>query len=242
MKAIKFTLSGNTAFFKIPDVNEYCFFTFGNIHKVAILGILGAVLGLEGYKQQAYKKTVYPDFYNKLKDLKIAICPDRINGSFLKKVQVFNNATGHGSKEQSGTLIVREQWIENPVWTILVAIDSPISEKLAKHLLNRNFFYDLYLGKNDHFAEIDCAEIIELKSDATDTSKYIESLVPTESITFDKKEPYETTDNYLYQEELPVALDPEYNQYIMENMTQTSLKIHCSLPVYKNDNQNYVLI
>lgn len=41
MDAIKFTLRGNTAFFKKPDVNSYYYFTYGCIHKVALLGILG---------------------------------------------------------------------------------------------------------------------------------------------------------------------------------------------------------
>ena len=45
MKALKFTLSGKTAFFKRPEVNTYYYFTFGNIHKVALLGIFGAILG-----------------------------------------------------------------------------------------------------------------------------------------------------------------------------------------------------
>ena len=31
MQALKFTLSGKTAFFKRPEVNTYYYFTFGNI-------------------------------------------------------------------------------------------------------------------------------------------------------------------------------------------------------------------
>ena len=46
MQALKFTLSGKTAFFKRPEVNTYYYFTFGNIHKVALLGIFGAILGI----------------------------------------------------------------------------------------------------------------------------------------------------------------------------------------------------
>ena len=53
MKALKFTLSGNTAFFKVPSVNSNCYFTYGNIHKPALLGIFGAILGYSGYMNQA---------------------------------------------------------------------------------------------------------------------------------------------------------------------------------------------
>ena len=51
MEILKFKLSGKNAFFKKPEVNTYCYFTYGNIHRVALLGILGAILGYKGYSQ-----------------------------------------------------------------------------------------------------------------------------------------------------------------------------------------------
>ena len=41
MEILRFSLSGKTAFFKKPEVNTYFYFTYGNIHKVALLGIFG---------------------------------------------------------------------------------------------------------------------------------------------------------------------------------------------------------
>ena len=41
MEVLRFSLSGKTAFFKKPEVNTYYYFTYGNIHKVALLGIFG---------------------------------------------------------------------------------------------------------------------------------------------------------------------------------------------------------
>ena len=52
MKAIRFTLSGKNAFFKKPEVNSYYYFSYGQIHKVALLGIFGAILGYGGYAQR----------------------------------------------------------------------------------------------------------------------------------------------------------------------------------------------
>lgn len=49
MRALKFTLSGKNAFFKKPEVNAYFYFTYGQIHRVALLGILGAIVGYKGY-------------------------------------------------------------------------------------------------------------------------------------------------------------------------------------------------
>ena len=51
MEIVRFTLSGRSACFKKPEMNSYCYFTYGNIHKVALLGIFGAVLGYGGYGQ-----------------------------------------------------------------------------------------------------------------------------------------------------------------------------------------------
>ena len=90
MKILKFRLYGRNAFFKKPDVNAILYYTYGNIHKVALLGMFGAILGYGGYNhmnfynQKNKNKMEYPEFYNKLKDLKISIVPNN-NGFFEKK-------------------------------------------------------------------------------------------------------------------------------------------------------------
>lgn len=38
MEILKFNLKGSHAFFKVPEVNTYYYFTYGNIHKVAQIG------------------------------------------------------------------------------------------------------------------------------------------------------------------------------------------------------------
>ena len=156
MEAISFVLSGQTAHFKKPDVNSYAYFTYNNIHKPALLGLLGAIIGLSGYTQlynkineleqelsnlkgKAKKElqqkinlegTLFPEFYDKLKDLKISIKPLSQNGYFNKKIQVFNNSVGYASKEQGGNLIVREQWLENPKWQILLLDNNSIDNSV----------------------------------------------------------------------------------------------------------------
>ena len=75
MEAVRFTLSGRTAFFKKPEVNAYYYFTYSQIHKIALMGMFGAILGYGGYAQknwQVVKKgqeivVEYPEFYEKLR-------------------------------------------------------------------------------------------------------------------------------------------------------------------------------
>jgi CRISPR-associated protein Cas5h len=122
-EAIKFDIKGKNAFFKKPDANTYTYFTYNNIHKIALMGLLGAVIGLGGYTLQNQsimlgEKQIYPEFYLRLKVLKVCIIPNAKCGYFSKKIQQFNNGIGYASKEQGGNLIVREQWLEEPSWTI----------------------------------------------------------------------------------------------------------------------------
>ena len=78
-----------------------------------------------------YKEN-YPEFYNRLKDIKILIEPLCKKGVISKKVQVFNNSVGYASQELGGNLIVKEQWLENPSWNIYVLLDT--EESLIRYV------------------------------------------------------------------------------------------------------------
>ena len=245
MKALKFSLNGKTAFFKKPDVNNYIYFTYGNIHKIALLGILGAVIGLGGYEKQNYYKNqyekikksdkknqlddeikysiTYPEFYYKLKDLKIAIVPKNDKGYINKKVQVFNNSIGYASKEEGGNLITKEQWLESPRWDIYILLNGQSYEKEIKERLSkRQAVYIPYLGKNDHLANINEVEIIDIEEE----KKYEEinslflknkfKLINDINAIFSMKELWK------YEERLPVALEEITNQYVTEPMVFTN--------------------
>lgn len=238
MEAIYFNLSGKTAFFKKPDVNVYAYFTYNNIHKIALLGLLGAVAGFAGYNNQG-KDERYPEFYEKLKLLKTSIIPKGDRGYFSKKIQVFNNSVGYASKEEGGNLIVREQWIENPQWDIYIlddgSIDNSAFEILKNNLLEQKCAYMPYLGKNDHPAKISNAKIVELEP-CTEV-EYIDSLFPEDSAVLDDN-PYDDNESvYLYREMLPYDLDDIYNSYLFKSMVFTNLYIES----VKNLNMFYMI-
>ena len=96
MNVLKFTLSGTHAFFKKPDVNAYIYFTYGHIHKIALLGLLGAIVGYKGYNSQE-EESVYPQFYEKLSHIKLGVVPSikegfeesGIKGYFTKCSKLF---------------------------------------------------------------------------------------------------------------------------------------------------------
>lgn len=236
METLTFKLSGKTGFFKQPDVNTYQYYTYGHIHKVALLGIFGAILGLDGYNRQK-KSDTYPEFYAQLQHLKIAIQPLNEEGYIPKKMQVFNNSVGYASKEEGGNLIVKEQWLEMPAWQIYLLFDDSEADVLLHDLKNRflekRFVYLPYLGKNDHYADIEGIEVYPLEVQSPDSPVRIHSLFPKLSGTLAPQDDLFLDDteelDFKYEERLPLAIDPDSNQY------QTIPFVYTNIPVKLSD-------
>ncbi len=242
MKAIKFTLKGQTAFFKKPDVNAYVYFTYSHIHKIALLGIIGSILGLGGYNNQNQAK--YPEFYERLKDLKISIVPiNELSNDFklfAKKIQAFNNSVGYASQEEGGNLIVNEQWLEKPIWDIYLLEGHALFDEIKRRLLNSQYVYMPYLGKNDHPATINSVAEIELIP--TYEAHKIDSLFLRDNFEFiEEEDDYleNETIYYRYQEKLPVALEETTNQYQFATfmMTNNTMKPKNSTVLYLHNNK-----
>lgn len=226
MEVLKFNLRGETAFFKVPEVNAYFYFTYGCIHKIVLLGMFGAICGYGGYNQQKNSEEDFPEFYNKFKDIKIGIVPKKDKGYITKKVQIFNNSVGYASKESGGNLIVKEQWLENPEWDIYVQVN-PDTEELVRRLSNQEFVYIPYLGKNDHFADISNVELIQdvkridtERIDSIFLDKYVDIVNNSDVLDFDNDE-----NVFKYEEMLPVSLDIVTNNYELDTFIFTNNKI-----------------
>lgn len=230
MKALCFTLEGKTAFFKKPEVNSYVYFTYGNIHKVALIGMFGAILGYGGYTQKFNREgrpkqleESFPEFYEKLNGLKVAICPNAEKGFIRKKIQTYNNSVGYASKEMGGNLIVKEQWLENPSWEIYVLLDCPEVAKLAEAMQAGKCVYIPYLGKNDHGADIRNVHVEEVTEQRIGKGK-MRDLFPKKNGVLQLDNTFlfgEDDMTYKYEEKLPYQLDGWVNNYILESFIYT---------------------
>ena len=58
-RLISFDLQADFGFFKKPDYNDGMLLTYNMLHKPALLGLLGAVIGLQGYR----RKGELPEYY-----------------------------------------------------------------------------------------------------------------------------------------------------------------------------------
>lgn len=221
MDVLEFKLRGETAFFKIPEVNTYRYLTYSSIHKVALLGMLGAIVGLKGYGYEN-KENDFPEFYERLKDIMLSIEINDI-GNIRKKFQKFNNSVGYASDEQGNNLIVTEQWLEKPSWTIRILKDSiPRDIPISEYLLKKRAVYIPYLGKNDHFATIEDVKIVPAKRLENLLDRFVISSLFDESLFEIKLKLGESARFYKYTEHLPVGIDEEFNHYELSPMIQTS--------------------
>jgi len=253
MQAISFRLSGKTACFRKPDVNQYAYFTYNNIHKPALLGLLGAVIGLGGHTQlynenrgkkpnQLEYNQGYPEFYEKLQHLKVSIVPLAPHGYFSKKIQVFNNSVGYASFEAGGNLIVREQWLENPAWQILILDNgSDMYAKIAEYLLHEKSVFIPYLGKNDHPAHIREVKTVALENGIENIK--ISSLFDEQDLHISEIAPRGEL-SFCFKEISPIKLQKQYHFYEYKPLLFTNHKIDEGdySFVFSNDGQNYAFI
>lgn len=223
MKALRFDISGKTAFFKNPDINVEINPTFNHIHKPALLGLLGAILGLKGLSD----KKELPEYYEKLKDLEISIVPEK--EFFETKLQTFNNTTGFGNKSQN--LIINQIWLNNPKWTIYIKLNNPYANKIKDSLLNKKAIYYPYLGSNDHFCNIDNVDIIELEKINIDK---INSLVCEKDIELLNKK------GIFFKELEPVGYNEKTFNYNYKTMIKTDFKIKTDKEILTDNKNNIV--
>ncbi|MDH2475762.1 CRISPR-associated protein Cas5 [Clostridium perfringens] len=160
MQCLKFELSGNYAFFKNPEFNLDGYeFSFEHIHKPAILGILGAILGLKG--RQQFKESNSLEYYSKLKDILIAIEPKK--KIFDHFEYDFVNATGYANRGYNQ--IIKRMYLNKPSWNIYLlknSLDDDIYNTLYSSLKNKESKFPIYLGDNSLKATISDIEEINI--------------------------------------------------------------------------------
>lgn len=225
MEVLSFNLSGKFAFFKNESINNI-YDTYPHIHKPALLGLFGAILGYDGYAQtQKFfdrKDNIYPEYYKKLKDLKIAIVPKKAN--FSKILETFTNNTGMFNKE-GASLVTQEFWLENPNWDIYLVIDDEESKKIKDSILNSKSVYSIYLGSNHHFANISNIGIFEAR-ELKFSADVIHSLIKVEDVDINFNNMLtarkENKNLYYFNYTLPTVLTENTNLYEKEKFILTN--------------------
>lgn len=204
--------------FKKPDINDKIFITYNIIPKTYVFGILGAIMGYEGYAQNS-DKTKMPEFYEKLKDIRVAIAPSDKNGGILKKEFILFNNTCNGETKN-----ITEQTLVNPAYDIYIEIDEGHNE-LLKRLKAKEAEFLPYMGKNefslswDNFHEHTVFEKVKQKEQFQ-----VLTIIPKdENFVLKNSGHRERTTNYFYLfERLPVDWSDNPRQYKYQEFLYTN--------------------
>lgn len=149
MKLISFDVQADFAFFRKPETNNTINLSYNIIHRPAILGFLGAVIGLSGYRE----KGKLPEYYEQLKDLKVGIEPlQHEKGNFAKTNIKYTNTVGYANKGTN--FLTEELTLINPAYRIYLLLDEndALQAQLMLALQKGESVFVPYFGKNEFTA------------------------------------------------------------------------------------------
>jgi CRISPR-associated protein Cas5h len=240
-RIISFDIKADFGFLKKPDINEGIYLTYNCLHKPALLGILGAVVGLGGFYQSYIKKKNIPEYFDMFDNIKTGIQPlNSSKGNFSKTVITYNNSVGYANLD--GNLIVTEQTLIKPSFRIYLLINlvNKLEKRLYEYLNNRECEFIPYLGKNDFQLWWEKESIIEYNftDEVLPQKSYsIENLFikpegktirrnidQTANMIFDFDEPL-TNDFFIFFERLPIGFDIKTTNYSFANFVFTNKKL-----------------
>ena len=224
-KLVSFTIKAEFGMFKKPDINDKIFVSYNMLHKPYLLGILGAIMGYDGHNQNRDKSKM-PKYYEKLKDIRVAIAPwthkkiDEVNsGIFKKEFIIFNNTT-NGSIAN-----ITEQTLVNPAYRIYLELDDVKHKELIDSLENNRAIYPPYMGKNEFSLWWDDFFIHEKLEEIESKEKFeVKTIIKKDENFVLKNSGYkERTTNYFYLfERLPIGFDEKLKQYIYHDFLYTN--------------------
>jgi CRISPR-associated protein Cas5h len=224
---ISFDLRADFGVFKKPDVNEGMQLTFNMLHRPALLGILGAIAGLEGYQ----RKGMFTAYYSQLRSIRVGIEPlepYHEKGNFTKTVIKYTNTIGYANAD--GNLLVTEQTLRYPAYRcyVMADLENPMHELLIARIKAGEAEYLPYFGKNECAAwwEVDSVKEHVSSDDRPKEPMPVATIFRKENIRVSdmKEDGYEVFDffdmtltqsSFMYFERLPVDFDERLFQYRM---------------------------
>ena len=230
-KVITFIIKSDFGILKKPDINDY-YLTYNMLHKPALLGILGAIIGLNGYYS---RRETMPDYYLKLKNLKLSIKPvNDYKGNFSKIMMVYNNSVGYANKD-GGILQIYEQILLKPSYKCYLCLDLDDENQniLYNNILNYESYYIPYLGKNENYLWWSEAKEITIE-EYKDTSIKISSIFIKENLLKDNIAldllNYDSG-KFIYFERLPYCFDENMFQYVLKDFVYTNNEFKFEFPL-----------
>lgn len=247
-KIIQFDLSGKFAHFKFPFTSpNFLKKSFLIPPRTTILGILGSIIGLNGFQQ--YGESNEPEYYEKLKHIKIGI---GMNCFPSKKLIIYNSLNSFARNiALNPNVMIKEEILLNPSYKIILLLNfnNEYDKKLYDFIKQEKATYHLYLGKNEFFANItNFKEFDENQFTQKNTNECesINTIFPLEYINFDEE----------YQNSIIIdsfSKDIDFSEkklktklcevaFILDSKSQKeNISFNEKLNLYEIENKNYYL-
>ena len=152
MKLVSIDIESELAFFKNPQFNgeiDSMNYSFESIHRPALLGMFGSLLGLGGIKDDGLEGSVFPEYYDLLGDISISIS---ILTDIRKQKITINSHNGLFSKEPGGVLNLHYDMLIKPKYRIYVLLDMGNQYHADLYNILKNnlcgYFGEIYMGKS----------------------------------------------------------------------------------------------
>ncbi len=238
-KLISFIIRADKGFFKKPDINEGIYLTYNLIHKPAILGILGAIIGLKGFE----KHSDFPEYYKKLKNIPVGVRPvGDVKGVFQKTIITYTNTTGLATDEKGGNLIVSEQTLIKPSFELFLLLDlnNREQEKLYNYIKKQKAEFLPYMGKNDYSIWWDKKEVAEYDPEPIHSDKPVkistiflkdEPVIKYVAEAIGRKALFEQKEWFCVFERLPLKYDENLRQYELATFAYTNATLNPDIKV-----------
>jgi len=232
-KLISVNFESDFGFFRKPDANNTINLSYNMLHKPALLGILGAIVGLKGYSE----KGKLPEYYEVLKKLKIGIAPLKHDkGNFQKTVIKYSNTIGYANN--GSNFLTEEATLIKPSYKVYLLLDLENEHhlRLYHYIKDGQTEFIPYFGKNefqvwwdiDTFQEYEFLEAPEI----TNSIKLKTLFEKNEKVKGHKENMFDlfsfqnTEPPYMYFERLPKYFNEDLFQYELGEFAYTTFSLN----------------
>ncbi len=236
MKLICFRLSGRFGHFLRAEAAVSAL-TYPVPPRTAILGIIGAVLGIGKDQPQKLLEPAFIALQGKLPETfwhKTKLRKDPPNPLPLRVTK--NQKADKSTKPEKASLIWQE-WLFNPCYTVWAGIPQPYQDDLEIRLIEKRWYFQPCLGLSEMLAELEYLSTDKV-SPLPEAVYHVSSVVSQDKCTLDMNKVF-SDDLVIHQLRMPRAVSPGrvfyHASYFMERDGKPiPVKTDCAFQ-YKND-------
>jgi len=249
MQAISFEIGGKFGFFHWGKTKGDRRVTNIFISRTEVLGILGAIVGLDGYSQRNFrvknKSDIKETFYESLGGLNVSIIPKQVPSFFTD--HLIHRSMKHINLK--GSLMVEMEGLVEPSYKIVLSqglVDNKTFEKVMMYLKRGWAEYIPYFGKNGFPVEISNVKEEQLLNLEENQEYVVDSLYKQSNVNkmpkvLKSKLINLENNDYHYSENLKDFCEEEPPKIINKQTIWSSFKVTLNSKVYETEEKEKIV-